>query len=100
MILLEQYITKPLCDMILSRTNKYKKLEKSQQQHMESKEIKSCNYQLSRIKTKDRIWMDRSSLVATKNHGYKETLLLGIITCKTLKYKAFRTNICEGGTVL
>jgi hypothetical protein len=35
--------------------------------------------------------------VATRKHEYKEILLLGFITCKTLNYKALRTNIFEGG---
>jgi hypothetical protein len=39
-IFMEQGITKPLFNMILSDTNNYNKLEKLQQQYMESKEMK------------------------------------------------------------
>jgi oligoribonuclease NrnB/cAMP/cGMP phosphodiesterase (DHH superfamily) len=66
-IFMEQGITKPLFNRILSETNNYYKLEKLQQQYMESKERKLCNNQPSRIKTEKIIefgWMD--------HHQWKE----------------------------
>jgi hypothetical protein len=41
--------------------------------------------------------MDRSSLVVAREHEYKEILLVGFITCKTINYKYLRTNLLERG---
>jgi hypothetical protein len=41
--------------------------------------------------------MDGSSTMETNEYEYKEILLLGFITCKTLNHKALRTNLFEGG---
>jgi hypothetical protein len=41
--------------------------------------------------------MDGLSLVATREHEFKEIILLGFIICKTLNYKASRINLFEGG---
>jgi hypothetical protein len=63
---------------------------------MESKERKLCNSQLSRIKTeKKRVWMNESSLMATRKQEYKEILLLGFIKCKSLNDKALNTKLFE-----
>jgi hypothetical protein len=50
-IFMEQGITKILFNKLLSETNNDYKLEKLQQKHMESREIKLFNNQTPRIKT-------------------------------------------------
>jgi hypothetical protein len=52
-IFMEQGITKPLFNKILSYTNIYYKLEKLQQKYMDSREIKLCNNWMPMIKTKN-----------------------------------------------
>jgi hypothetical protein len=52
-IFMEQGITKPLLNTLLSKTNNHYKLEKLQQKHMESKERKICNNYPPRSKTKN-----------------------------------------------
>jgi hypothetical protein len=38
-------------------------------------------------------WMDGSATLATREQEYKEILLLGFITCKTLNHKAVRSKL-------